>query len=85
MHLSIYIYIYIHPGPFCSILDLGNFKSQDFNLSLRCFCLNSSSPQISPILSGNFTMENGSLRKSPPKTCAKIAQKNVKHLAHKIH
>ena len=37
---------------------LGNFTSQAFDISLRCFCAYSSSPQISAILFGHFTGEN---------------------------
>ena len=44
---------------------LGNFTSLDFEMFLRCFCADSSSPQISAILVGHFAMENASLRKSP--------------------
>ena len=44
---------------------LGHFASQDFDICLRSFCADSSSPQSSTIVAGNFTMENCSLLKSP--------------------
>ena len=45
---------------------LGSFTSQDFDICPRSFCADSSSPQISAILVGNFTWANHSLRNSPP-------------------
>ena len=44
---------------------LGNFTSQDSDISLRTFCADSSSPQISAIHIGHFTRTNCVLRKSP--------------------
>ena len=45
---------------------LGNFTSQDFDIFifLHSCCADSSSPQISAILVGNFTWEDDSLRES---------------------
>ena len=49
------------------LCDLGNFTSQDFDIFLRSFCADSSSPQISAILVGHFTGESISLRKTSAK------------------
>ena len=53
---------------------LGNFTSQDVHAFLRCFCVASSSLQISATLVGRFTRNNDSLRK----TSTTIAQTNIK-------
>ena len=50
--------------------------------SLRSPCTDSSSPQISTILFGNFTWGNASLHKSP-QFSTNIAQKSVEILARK--
>ena len=42
--------------------ERGNFTRQDSEILQRGFCGDSSSPQISAILVGHFTGENGSLR-----------------------
>ena len=52
------------PSGFRRLPSLGHFMSQDFGIPLRSFGADSSSPQISAILVGHFTEENGSLRKS---------------------
>ena len=44
---------------------VGNFTSQDSDMVLHSCCADWSSPQISAILVGSFTVENVSLRKSP--------------------
>ena len=56
----------------------GEFHEPGFVSAL--FCADSSSPQISTIRVGHFTMENDSLRK----TSTKLAQKNYKILAREI-
>ena len=53
---------------------LGSFTSQDFDVFLRGFCADASSPQISAILVGHSTCENDSLRKCP-QLSAKLPQK----------
>ena len=62
----------------------GSSTSQDLDISPHACCADSSSPQISAILFGHFTIENNSLRDSPQnfkKTCAE----NLKRiLARKI-
>ena len=57
IHIYIYIYVYIY------IYIYGIFAGQDFDMCLRSCCADSSSPQISGILVGNFTGETESLRK----------------------
>ena len=62
---------------------LGNFTSQDFVIILRSFCANSSSPQISAILVGNFTRDNSpQISAILRKTYTTNAQTNIKILAH---
>ena len=55
MYVCIYIYIYIYMF----------FTSQTFAFLPRSFCSDSSSPQISAILAGRFTLDNCSLRNLP--------------------
>ena len=58
--------ILIHRIPLKScICKLGSFTSQAFDVFLRSFYADSSSPQISATLVGYLARENGSLRKSP--------------------
>ena len=55
------------------VQNFGNFTSQDFDTFLHSCCADSSSPQISAILVGHFTVEHDSLRDSPQnvrKNCA---------------
>ena len=47
-----------------ALLGLGNFTSLDLNICLHCFCADSSSPQISAICFGHFTVGKESLHKS---------------------
>ena len=56
-------------------VGVGNFMSQEFDICLRSFCADSSSPQISAILVGHFTVENNSLRNYPQNFCKNCAMK----------
>ena len=67
--MCIYIYIYNELG---------------FDISLRSFCTDSSSPQIYATLFGHVYRENGTLRKHIRSTSARVARTNVKTLARKI-
>ena len=59
---------------------VGNFTSQDFVIFPHSCCADSSSPRISAILVGRFTVENDCLCKSPrfsTKLPKRIAQNNI--------